>query len=256
MTGRQAPTLTDGAGTPLAEILLDEVVGKRWAIVQAMHAPAAAVAPALLATYAGHRAVTDDDDLAALLVAGGGTVARQAHDYTYDLAGVPPGWADTVAPQGFALSPVTGSAALAEAHAAAVPPGHPDHDPDLDHADDLRAMLAGEIFGPNVSAATWQVGDDHGACGAIIVSERGPGGTWVLDVFVDPRHHGKGLGRALLRRSLAGAAQAGYATMGLVVTEGNPARRLYDSTGFLHTGSGSSVDLPSRGDAGNDVNIR
>lgn len=243
----EAPPLTDAGGNAVADLLLDDSHGIRWAILTP-RAPAAVVAPVVLATLGGHRAVTEDDALAGLLVAGGGTVTRRGHDYEYDLAAVPPDWAETPAPQGFRLSPDLDPVCLAAAHEAANPPGHPDHEAGKDHVADLRSLLSGEVIGANVPAATWQVSDGAGPCGAVIVSERPAKGgglrTWVLDVFVDPRHQGRGLGGVLMKRSVAGAASAGFPAMGLVVSDGNPARAVYERLGFRHLGSGTSIDLP------------
>jgi GNAT superfamily N-acetyltransferase len=242
-----APPLLDPDGTPLADVLLDDSMGLRWAILT-LRAPGATAAPYVLARFPGHRVVTEDDALVSALVAAGGTVARRGHDYEYDLALVPPAWGDEPAPEPYRLSQDLDPVALAPVHAAAVPEGHPDYEAGLDHVEDLRAMLAGELLGPNVPEATWQVSDDAGPAGAVIVSARPMrgGGTraWVLDVFLDPRHQGRGLGRVLMRRALAGAARAGLPAMGLVVSDGNPARRLYESLGFTHLRSGSSIDVP------------
>ena len=241
-------TLADDTGAPLADVLLDDAAGVRWVVVRAAHAPAERIATALLTRYPGHRAVTGDDTLAGLLVAAGGVVRRRAHDYEYDLAAVPAAWAAAAAPPGFRLSQPPDPVALAAVKDAANPPGHPDHEPGMDHETDLRELLSGRVIGPNVPAATWQVADETGPCGAVIVSERPAkeGGTfaWVLDVFVHPRHQGRGLGGVLLRRALAGAAAAGYPRLGLVVSDGNPARHVYEALGFRHLHSGSSVDLP------------
>ena len=243
-----APPLTDAAGNPVADVLLDGTGGVSWAVVTS-HAPADVVAPAVLRRLRGHRVVTSDTALADLLVAAGGTVQRRGHDYAYDLSAAPPEWAAYPAPDGFTVTPGGDAVALAEAHAAANPPGHPDHEEGLDHVADLRAMLAGEVVGPNVPDATWQVSDTTGPCGAVIVSERqsaehGTTICWVLDVFVHPRHQGRGLGGVLLRRAVAGAARAGYPVLGLVVSDGNPARVAYEKVGFRLTYSATNVDLP------------
>jgi GNAT superfamily N-acetyltransferase len=243
-----AEELRDASGEVVGTFFRDDAGGVRWVIVTPAR-PAAEVAPVLLERFGGHRIVTGDDDLVALLVAGGGTVQRRAHDYAYDLATVPDEWAETPAPQGFWLTRDLDPAGLAPAKDVANPPGHPDHEPGMDHADDLRSMIAGEVIGPLVPEASWQVSDGGGRpVGAILVVERTdarrPGLTWVVEVFVDPRHQGKGLGGVLLRRALAGAKQAGYTTTGLVVSDGNPARHAYDAVGFTHVRSGTNVDLP------------
>jgi GNAT superfamily N-acetyltransferase len=231
----------------VAEVAYDATGGVRWAIVT-LRQSAAEAAPVLLAALPGHRVVTEDDDLVDALVAAGGRVQRRGHDYAYDLAGVPDDWAETPAPQGFRITGDLDAAGLVEAHTAANPPGHPDHEEGLDHLDDLRAMIGGEVIGALVPEASWQVEDAGGPCGAILVVDRvradGARVAWVVDVFVHPRHQGRGLGGMLLRRAVAGARRAGYPALGLVVSDGNPARAAYDAVGFTHLRSGTNVDLP------------
>ena len=48
----------------------------------------------------------------------------------------------------------------------------------------------------------------------------------------------------LVQRALAIATAAGHPALGLAVTEGNPARRLYDALGFRPVLSSYSVTLP------------
>lgn len=240
--------LSDHSGAPVASFHRDGSGGVRWAIVTLL-APAASAAPVLLAALPGHRVVTSDDALVALLVAAGGRVQRRAHDYDFDLAAVPPSFAESPVPQGFSLTRDLDPAGLAEAHDLANPPGHPDHEPGLDHADDIRSMVDGRVLGPLVPEASWQVNDAGGPCGAILVVDRPPSSegverAWVVDVFVHPRHQGRGLGGTLLRRGVAGAASAGHALLGLVVSDGNPARAAYDKVGFRLLSSGTNVDLP------------
>jgi GNAT superfamily N-acetyltransferase len=52
-------------------------------------------------------------------------------------------------------------------------------------------------------------------------------GPWIIELFRHPAH--RGVGRALLERALAIAP---VPALGLMVTEGNPARRLYEALGF------------------------
>jgi GNAT superfamily N-acetyltransferase len=241
-------TLHDASGTPVASFHTDDAGGVRWAVVTLL-APAAAAAPVLLTALPGHRLVTSDDALVALLVAADGRVQRRAHDYDFDLTAVPASFAESPVPQGFSLTRDLDPAGLAEAHDLANPPGHPDHEPGLDHVEDLRSMVAGEVLGPLVPEASWQVNDATGPCGAILVVDRPPSSTgvkraWVVDVFVHPRHQGRGLGGALLRRAVAGAASAGHRLLGLVVSDGNPARTAYEQVGFRLLSSGTNVDLP------------
>lgn len=231
----------------VATVAYDDAGGVRWAIVT-LRRPAAEAAPVLLAELPGHRLVTEDDALVDALVAAGGRIQRRAHDYAYDLSTVPDGWAERPAPQGFRITSRLDAAGLVEAHTAANPPGHPDHEEGLDHLDDLRAMIGGKVIGPLVPEASWQVEDADGPCGAILIVDRtradGSRVAWVVDVFVHPRHQGRGLGRVLLQRGVAGGKAAGHHTLGLVVSDGNPARAAYDAVGFTHLQSGTNVDLP------------
>lgn len=230
----------------VADVRRDDSGGVDWLLVDRLKAPAAEVARVLLEHARGQRVVTGDDALVEALVAGGGRVQRRGHDYEYDVAHAPDEWARTQPPDGFTLSNVLDAVALAASHTAANPPGHPDHEEGLDHVEDLRSMIAGEVLGPYVPEASWQVSDEQGPCGAIIVVDR-PGAVrrgWVVEVFVDPRHQGRGLGRVLLQRAVAGTRQAGLPRLGLVVSDGNPARYAYEALGFRHLRSGTNVDIP------------
>ncbi|HEU0132689.1 MAG TPA: GNAT family N-acetyltransferase [Mycobacteriales bacterium] len=247
MTAQPTETLRDAGGTPVADYFT--APGERtWVVVTALHAAPEEAAAAVVAAFAGSRVVTDDDAFADALLARGGVLRRRGHDYAFDLATVPPECADARPPEGFALAPVGDPDALVAAHEAAYPPEHRDHEADLDHTADVRAMVGGEILGPLAREASWQVSDADGPCGALLVVDRpaGPQGEaalWVVDVFVHPRHRGQGLGAVLLRRGLAGGAAAGHRRMGLVVTDGNPARGVYEALGFVHVKSGSSIDI-------------
>ena len=230
----------------VAEVGRDDAIGVRWLFVRRLLAPPEEAAPVILANARGHRVVTDDDALVALLTRAGGTVQRRGHDYAYDVADAPDGWATTPAPPGYALTREIDPRALVEAHAASTPPGHPDHDPDLDHQADLRSMVDGTLLGPLVREASWQVDADGRAAGAVLVTDK-PGERrrgWVVDVFLHPDHQGRGLGRVLLQRAVAGTREAGLPELGLVVSDGNPARALYESLGFRFVRSGTNVDIP------------
>lgn len=221
----------------------DDAGGVDWLLVRRLLAPPADVARVLLAEARGHRVVTDDDALVDALVAGGGTVQRRGCDYTYDVATAPRGWASAEPPPPYRLGRDLDPVRLAPAHERANPPGHPDHEPGLDHVEDLRAMLEGRVLGPCVTEATWQVGDGDGPCGAVVVVDR-KGRGWVVDVFVDPAHQGRGLGRVLLQRAVAGTREAGLPSLGLAVSDGNPARHAYESLGFRAGRPGTNVDIP------------
>jgi ribosomal protein S18 acetylase RimI-like enzyme len=58
-------------------------------------------------------------------------------------------------------------------------------------------------------------------------------GAWVYDIFFEPQHRGKGVGRALLTAAEHDVLQRGVDSIGLTVFGGNHiARRLYESAGY------------------------
>jgi ribosomal protein S18 acetylase RimI-like enzyme len=81
--------------------------------------------------------------------------------------------------------------------------------------------------------ATWLVACDKGYVGAVQgVMDRGPIGA-IQNVGVLPEFRGQGLGRALVRRALAGFFQAGLQRAYLEVTAQNDgAVQLYRAVGF------------------------
>lgn len=67
---------------------------------------------------------------------------------------------------------------------------------------------------------------------AMAGSDWWPGGPWVTEMFVVPTLQNRGLGRRLLAHAAAACAGAGYKRLGLTVTDGNAAERLYRRVGF------------------------
>jgi hypothetical protein len=63
------------------------------------------------------------------------------------------------------------------------------------------------------------------------------GGPWVMEVFREPG--ARGAGKALLQRALV----LSEGSLGLAVTHGNPAERVYASLGFKRIFTAYSVDL-------------
>ena len=120
-----------------------------------------------------------------------------------------------------------------EAYLAAYPPGHIDHrDETYEQAlRDLEDYVSGRAFGPLLRGSGLAVDREGAVVGAILIGML-PGdpplnGPWLIEIFRHPGH--RGTGRALLERALA---IADLPALGLAVTEGNPARRLYDAVGF------------------------
>lgn len=187
------------------------------------------------------RRSTTSPDEAAALQAAGARLVRHAHDMVLELhAGAP---AEPPVPGGLTLrAGVEASAALARALVAAYPPGHPEAGRfrSYDEAEQKVAdTLAGAPAGPVLQDPSAVVADAAGAIvGAVIVTRLPslawgwPGGPWVSEVFVVAGWQGRGLGSVLLRRAIARCAAAGERWVGLTVTEGNPAERLYRALGF------------------------
>jgi GNAT superfamily N-acetyltransferase len=186
-------------------------------------------ARAVLANLRGMR-ITADEELGPALVAAGGTLTRHAHLMSHDLAERPT-WRD---PPGYRLTDVDHPAAdLVDAYRAAFPPGHVDHrdEPPERSLAELESHLSGRQFGPLLAGSGLAIAPDDTVAGAILLGvlpgEPPLNGPWLIEVFRHPGH--RGVGRALVERALA---LADVPMLGLMVTEGNPARGLYEDLGF------------------------
>ncbi|HEY7199602.1 MAG TPA: GNAT family N-acetyltransferase [Candidatus Dormibacteraeota bacterium] len=187
------------------------------------------------------RRSTTSPDEAAALKAAGARLVRHAHYLVLELVDSCP--ADVSLPDGLTLrAGVDAGPSLTRAALAAYPPGHPYAGPfrSWDEAEEeLAALLAGGATGPLAPGASATIADASSAVvGAVIVTRLPPqpwgwpGGPWVAEVFVSASWQGRGLGRALLRRAIARCAAAGEERVGLAVTDGSRAERLYRDLGF------------------------
>jgi hypothetical protein len=231
-------TLRDTDGTVIATYTDVERDGRRVADLLELEVPVERAVQPILDQLQGHR-VAGPVELGHALVAAGGTPARHAHVYTHDLAERP---APTV-PDGVRLTPLDRSAAeIVPAYLAAHPPGHPDHAVIAAEDSDawFGALLAGQ-HGPLLAGSGLAIADDAVVAGIVIADLPDPdppfAGPWVMELFRDPGF--PGTGQALLARALALADRP----LGLAVTEGNPAERLYRRLGFLRVLSTLSVDI-------------
>jgi GNAT superfamily N-acetyltransferase len=228
--------LLDAEGAPVGSYDHDERGGAVYADLFTREpgvSPERAAA-AVLADLRGMR-IAGDEPLGRALVAAGGRASRHAHLMSHDLA-ERPDWRE---PPGYRLTDVGRPAAdLMDAYFAAYPSGHIDHrDETYEHA--LAIMddyVSGREFGALRRGSGLAV-DRRGVVVGVLLIGTLPGdpplnGPWLIEVFRHPDH--PGVGRALLERALA---LAGPPALGLMVTEGNPARRLYDRLGFrlVHT---------------------
>lgn len=86
--------------------------------------------------------------------------------------------------------------------------------------DDLDRMFIAECAGTLRGYCFWEV---HGEA-AVLAS-----------IYVTPERRGSGLGQQLLAQFIADAHARGFSKLTLGVKPDNPARRLYEKAGFIHT---------------------
>ena len=240
--------LVDPAGRPLARTRLrsHECVAGRTRVL-------AGVAPDEIAAQArqdlaGLRVATVDQLLADALVDAGGTLHRVALDLRHDLADLP---REPVVPAGWRLAPSGWDEDLLAAVREAYGPGHVDGPWTDEDTAEVSAMHLPGAASPPLTGASAPVRDRAGrSAGHVLCAGPVPwaedGGGWVLTIGLAARARGRGLGRALLVRALQGTRDAGLPTLGLSVTEGNPAQRLYETTGFAPVQRVLSVRLPGQ----------
>jgi GNAT superfamily N-acetyltransferase len=239
--------LRDDDGRPVAAFLLGERDGLPLAdlVEPEPGVPLDAIARRMAAELTGWK-VAGDVDLGRALIAGGARPARHAHVHSRDLRRdpAPAEWADVPG-----IGPLDRTAPeLVGVYAAAYPPDHVDWQytgPPPDYESDLAGILDGRIAGPRLDSSRLAVDGAGEPAGALVVTELEGvppfGGPWVAELFRRPGDDLRGTGRALLQAGLAVATAAGLPALGLAVTEGNPARALYESLGFERVLSSLSV---------------
>ncbi|MFF7989564.1 GNAT family N-acetyltransferase [Kitasatospora xanthocidica] len=238
----------DGDGTPVLRYLPGEREGRPWADLLEVLDDSVDAAAYIRAELPGW-VVSGSPELGQHLVTAGATVLRHAHTFRRDLRADPPpaDWAGAPLREGLRAVPCDRAAEeLFEAWRAAFGPGHVDHFP----GDDARALserlgllLAGKAIGPVLPSSLLAVDAEDRVVAGVVLTDR-DGLPWVADVFRHPRRGYRGLGADLLRGTVADAAARGLADVHLVVSEGNPARRLYESLGFLRQDTSLTVIVP------------
>ncbi|MEU9831663.1 GNAT family N-acetyltransferase [Streptosporangium sp. NPDC048047] len=233
-TSGERKTLTGPDGAPVIGYVEDVRDGRPWARHVEELGPGAV--DAVMSNLSGW-AVSAPVEFARRLVARGAGTLRHAHRMRCDLSAVRP--AAGAAPDGFRFVPWDRPPAdVFPAWFAAYPPGHPDHRPrDARKAldEELVPLLRGELMGPVLPCAVLAVRNDTGGedevVGGVLVTAPNEG-PWVTDVFRHPDRSPRGLGSLMLSAVLSRAAADGLTEIGLAVTEGNPARRVYERLGF------------------------
>jgi len=222
--------LSDARGVPVARLRWRDEAGEQ---VVAAFAPSPGVAAdraarAGVRELGGRRIKTADEDAARALIGAGCTLIRASTDMHRQSDEPIP-----VVPlvDGWTLGPHGWDAGLAAELNAAYGPGQPDR------VTRLRSLTEGEGGLAVLPGASARLRDPAGrSMGEVFTVGPVPWGTvptaWVLDLAVGPGGQGRGFGAALLAYAMSGTRHAGLTVVGLTVTDGNPARRLYDRMGF------------------------
>lgn len=195
---------------------------------------------------AGLRVATSEPLLADALLAAGALPHRVATDLRHDLTGTLP---SEVLPAGWALAASGWDDDLQAAVREAYGTGHVDGPWTDEDTAEVRAAHRPGVAVPALAPASARVRDPEGrSAGHVLCAGPVPwvedGAAWVLTLGLASRARGRGLGRALLARALSGTRAAGLPGLGLSVTEGNPAERLYRSADFRVVQRVVSVRLP------------
>lgn len=250
MAEESAEVLVDRGGVVVARYVRVTRDGAPCAVRIEELGPRADVVRALMESRRGW-AVVGAGGLGTALVDAGATWLRHAHQLLRDLRADPPdpAWARLAPPSGLRTGPVeTGPAAplaaLGLLARRAYPEGHPDHrtDADLRHLDEAHATVLRDRSAPLCPSSALVLDGDRIVAVALITDH--PAGPWLYNLMRDPDARYAGLGGLLLRRGLALAAGHGDRTMGLAVSDGNPARHLYDRLAFRPLASFVTVHIP------------
>lgn len=180
----------------------------------------------------------------------GARLTRVAHDMSMELSDFGSNVKPVTNPR-FRIGALTELVAAAEASAASTPAGHPDNLswPDFEaRLSYWQRLMAGEVCGSILEAAG--LSDSKGQLvGGLVVTRMPPaswwpGGAWIAEVFVVPDYQGQGLGRILMLRGIERAQSLGERRVGLTVSDGNPAERLYERVGFKRIRTVYVLDAP------------
>lgn len=201
---------------------------------------------AALSRWPGWVLATPEADLAAALLGAGAEQRRRASVMSAALPS--PGAAMRLPTVPRRQVPVR---AVLPGWRAAYPVGHPDHEAGTD--EEVIASCWDGYDTPEYAGAEHRSGGivlrAGRPVGGIIIGVREEpapwGGPWVNDIWVDPAFAGRGIGAALLGQAQVILARDGFDTLGLVVSHGNRARRLYERCGFRLVAESWTLLLPA-----------
>ena len=234
----------DHAGRPVVRYQHVEVEGRRSARGLEVLGPGAE--DHVLESLSGWT-VQAPEALGRRLLAAGASLRRHAHRMRWTAATAPPPplWSDPrgVRPARCDRSPADVFPAWRAAYEV---PGHPDA---FGRTDDeaLHARLLPLLRGEEGEVLPWSrlgVAPDGRVVGGVVVIDLGIDEPWIGDVWREPGPAHAGLGGRLLAHVLALAAADGTERVGLAVTDGNPARRVYEALGFRRLSTTLTVVLP------------
>jgi GNAT superfamily N-acetyltransferase len=243
LSARSPEVLKAPDGRILARYEPDERTGGRpWAdlFVPEPGADLGEVVEAVTREMAGHL-VSTWIEVAEALIAAGATAERRGHIYSHDLRSEMPAIPYTA----LTLRPASDfePSDLVEACMEAYPPDHIDFlpgedDPAVVERRLVELMHDGAI-GPLMDCSRVAVDADGRVAGAALVVDMPRpvpfGGPWLAELF--RRSDARGEGRRLLAATIHAAAGDGCRSFGLVVTDGNPARTLYERVGCRYVGT-------------------
>lgn len=212
-----------------------------------------AVVDGVLTQLAGWNLTTADESLASALVERGALPVRHFSLMSIPLADIDGRTTSGGLTARYDVRPLTPEsqvpAEVVGLVRAAYPAGHPDEElgGDDDIVRDIQHALDGVRLGTLMDQSALVYDADRLV--ALVLVNRVPGGPptggpWVTDICRDPDPRYAGLGRDLLLQVLTACSRAGESAVSLAVTEGNPARRLYESLGFAVVATTRKVRIP------------
>ena len=224
---------------PAAELFIADVAADR-------------AADAVVDQLAGWNLTTTDDQLASELIARGASTLRYYALLTCNLNASPPltfPRRQLVLDEQQLTPDFVATRELVTLIRRAYPPGHPDQElgSDEEIVSDVTRALHGDRLGPLMPQSRLLL--DAGRPVALAIVNRVPGvaptgGAWLTDLCRDPDASYAGVGRSLLLDVLEDCRTAGEASMSLAVTDGNPARRIYEAVGFSLVATTRKLRLP------------
>ena len=203
------------------------------------HLNAGAAARLTLSTKPAELISTQNQEFALALIDQGGQLKRHARAMTCDVTTEKydsnPKLANGMQSQ--FIEDVSADA-LFDSWYAAYPPGHPDflvgEKADLIR-EHLQPLLDRSALGANHRSSIALLENGNAKAGIIISLREGEppyGGPWVSEIWVSPTLQQRGIGHYLLHQAQFALHHDGYQSLGLSVSVGNPAQRLYETHGF------------------------